>query len=179
MQGAPKLLGQLQSTLGMLTADRAVVRVRIGPAGMPVRLAGVCHGIHHEGIDIRYRQPVTLQVLANRSLTLLQKQCGPRVRDVGQYLDPGVAQLSNLADRVLDRKMQIRIAAECQSHEETPSISQRCRRPRTEKGTDKKTVDRKMMDRKRVNLLVRPSRLFAVATAASTSGPYSFFTREL
>ena len=54
--------------LGVLAADRPIVRVGLDPRRMPVRLPRVGHGVHHEAVDVRDLPAMLGQRLADRLL---------------------------------------------------------------------------------------------------------------
>ncbi len=116
MFGAPISLASCQCPLGVLAADGPVVRIGIGPAGVPVRLPRIGDGVHHEGVDVGDRQVVPGQRIANRLLPLLQQPGRPGVRHVGQHLDARVAQAGDLLDRLLDREVHVGVGAESEFH---------------------------------------------------------------
>ena len=111
-----QFLRQVQRPLRVLAADRPIVRIRIGPAGMPIRLPRIGHGVHHEGVDVRNRQPVLIERLANRLLPLRQQPRRPGMRHVGQQLDARVPRRRHAGNRLLDRKVHVGVGTEGKLH---------------------------------------------------------------
>ena len=83
----PKVGSEPQRPLRVFAADRPVVRVGIGPAGMPVGLPRVGDRIHHECIDIGDDEAAVTQRPPDRLLLHLEEPRRPSMRHVGQQLD--------------------------------------------------------------------------------------------
>ncbi len=62
---SPQFLRQVQRPLRVLPTNGSVVRVGVRPSRMPIRLPRVSDGVHHKGIQIRNRQTMPLQMLAD------------------------------------------------------------------------------------------------------------------
>jgi len=111
----PDFGGQLQRPLRVLPADRAVVRIGVGPPGMPVGLPRVGDRIHHERIDVGDDEPARPQGLPNRLLLHLEEPRRPSVGHVGEQFDAGVAELGDPFDRPFHGHVEIRIGTERQT----------------------------------------------------------------
>ena len=66
IDGEPEFLGKLQGPLGVLAADRPIVRIGLDPGRMPIGLPRIGHGVHHEAVDVRDRQPCAVEAIADR-----------------------------------------------------------------------------------------------------------------
>ena len=111
-----QLGGQPQGPLGVLAADGPVVRIGVDPAGIPVGLPRVGHGVHHEGVDVGDRQPMARQRVADRGLAFFQQPGRPGVGHVGQDFNARVTQAGDFFDRVFDRKVHVGVGTEGQLH---------------------------------------------------------------
>jgi len=113
-----QVVGQLERSLGMFAPDRSIVRVRIGPAGMPIGLPRIAHGVHHKGVDVGDRQVMLVQLAANRFTTFWQQPGRPGVWHIGQQLDARIANRRNPANGLLDRVLHIGVGTEGELHED-------------------------------------------------------------
>jgi hypothetical protein len=100
----------------MLAADRTIVRIGIGPPGMPIGLPRVGHGVHHEGVDVRNRQAGVGDQLANLVDALRQQPRRPRMRHVGEQLNAAIAEAGHPANGLLKREAEIGVGAKGKFH---------------------------------------------------------------
>ena len=113
-----EFLRQRERAFRVVDANLPIVPIRLDPRRVPVFLPWIVDRVHHEGVDVRDRQPIVRKRLAHCLLVFLEQIGRPGVRHIGHDLDALVTDPGNACDRLGKRKMQVGIGAEREFHEE-------------------------------------------------------------
>ncbi len=111
-----QLGAQASARLRVVDPDLAVMRLGLDERRMPVGLAVVVDGVHHEGVDVRERQPRSLHRPQDRALLHVEQTGRPGVRHVGQQFQALVAECGDPGGRFVEGMFQVGVGAEGESH---------------------------------------------------------------
>ena len=111
-----QLGAEAEGAPGVVDPDPAVVRVGLDERRIPVGLAGVGDGVHHERVHVREGEPVTLHRREDGALGAFEQAGGPGVGDVGQELEPLVAECRDPCGRLFEGKAEVGVGAEGEAH---------------------------------------------------------------
>jgi hypothetical protein len=96
----------------MVDANLAIMAVGFDPRRMPIALAGVVDGVHHEGVDVGDRQMILMEGVAQPLLLLRQHEGRPGVRHVSHDLDASIADGGQARHGVGEGEIQVGVGAE-------------------------------------------------------------------
>src|SRR5262249_53909703 len=101
---------------GVVDANVPVIHIRLDPRRVPVFLAAVVDGVHHEGVDVADPQLVIGQAIADGLLLLGQQVGRPGMRHIGHDLDAGVADPCQATGSLGEGVFEVSVGAEGEVH---------------------------------------------------------------
>ena len=111
-----ELGAEREGAAGVIDADLAVMRVGLDERGVPVGLAMIGDRVHHERVDVREPQPGSFHRREDRALLPFEQARRPGVGDVGEELQPRVADPGDPLRGLVEGVFQVGVGAEGELH---------------------------------------------------------------